>query len=791
MHGLIWSAAAAVAVPAGVEEPKKVEDATARAADEASNDNSDAPAGAVPDEPPAPDAEAQLNAPVAEGSIEVVGVRSADTPNTHVGIDAQRIQQTIAVRNSEDSLKYMPSLFVRKRHIGDTQAPVATRTTGVGASARSLIYADGVLLSALIGNNNTFASPKWGMVAPEEIQRVDVLYGPYAASYPGNAIGTVVNITTRKPTELEASLKAAGSWQRFSQYATKGWYPAYQLAGTVGDRTGRFHWFLSANHVKSKSQPLNYVTVARPTLTSTSGTAVTGFFPDTNRIGQPIYNIGAGGLENQTQHNFKVKLGVDLTDDIDFTWRSGVFLNRTSSNVETYIANASGAPVYSGTVNIEGRAITIPASAFSNNFYELKQRHWMHAATLRQSTPDYTWALIGSLFDFAKDDQRIPSVALPAARDGGAGSLVRMGGTGWKTLDFNASADILQNQDFSAGIHWDRFTLSNRRYSLSDWRSGDPGALIQEARGHTRTVGVFLQDQWTITPDLQLTLGGRYEWWRAFGGRNFSLTPPLDIEQPGRKASAFSPKGSIRWLPADNWTLTLSAGRAVRFPTVSELYQAVTTGVTLTVPNPNLRPEKDTSQELAVEYKLPEGRVRLSLFHETIKDALISQAAPLVPGSTTLFNYVQNVDKTRTYGLELVLDKRNLLPRFDISGSFTLLDPKIASDPVLPAAEGKLIPQVPRRRATLVMTYRPTDKLSLTAAARYSSKLYGTIDNTDFNGHTYQGFEGYFVGDVRAVYKVTPKIDLSVGLENVFDKRYFLFHPFPGRTVTAELSWSL
>jgi iron complex outermembrane recepter protein len=38
---------------------------------------------------------------------------------------------------------------------------------------------------------------------------------------------------------------------------------------------------------------------------------------------------------------------------------------------------------------------------------------------------------------------------------------------------------------------------------------------------------------------------------------------------------------------------------------------------------------------------------------------------------------------------------------------------------------------------------------------------------------------------------VTPKIDLSVGLENVFDKRYFLFHPFPGRTLTAELSWSL
>jgi hypothetical protein len=43
---------------------------------------------------------------------------------------------------------------LRKRHVGDTQAPVTTRTSGVGASARSLVYADGVPLSALIGNNN-------------------------------------------------------------------------------------------------------------------------------------------------------------------------------------------------------------------------------------------------------------------------------------------------------------------------------------------------------------------------------------------------------------------------------------------------------------------------------------------------------------------------------------------------------------------------------------------------------------------------------------------------------------
>src|SRR4051794_29188132 len=170
--------------------------------------------------------------PAPPPTIVVVGTREAahKTPNTKESVDAARLRETVAVRNTEDALRYFPSLLVRKRHIGDTQAPLATRTSGVGASARSLIYADGVLLSALIGNNNNFASPRWGMVSPEEIEGVDVLYGPFSAMYPGNSIGAVVNITTRMPDRLEASATAGGNLQQFRQYATRGDHPAYQLS---------------------------------------------------------------------------------------------------------------------------------------------------------------------------------------------------------------------------------------------------------------------------------------------------------------------------------------------------------------------------------------------------------------------------------------------------------------------------------------------------------------------------------------------------------------------------------
>jgi iron complex outermembrane receptor protein len=315
--------------------------------------------------------------------------------------------------------------------------------------------------------------------------------------------------------------------------------------------------------------------------------------------------------------------------------------------------------------------------------------------------------------------------------------------------------------------------------------------LVQSAAGHTRTLALWTEDDWSVAPRWMLTLGARYEWWRAYGGRNFSASPALDVDQPGRAAHGLSPKVSVRWQPSRQWTLTLSGGRALRFPTVSELYQAISTGPTITVPNPNLNPEKATSAELAIERRIANGSVRVSLFHEGVRDALVSQSAPLVPGSTTLFNFVQNIGRTRTNGIEVVAEKHDLLPRFDLSGSITIADPKTVSDPVFPAAEGKLIPQVPRRKATIVATWRPDDRLSLTAAARYSSRMFGTIDNSDIVGHTYQGFEGYFVADVRVLYKLSQHWSIAAGVENFTDKRYFLFHPFPGRTFTAELHWRL
>lgn len=702
-----------------------------------------------------------------EPEIIVTGQRPHDIappPATAESVDAERIAATVNAVNSEDALRYLPSLLVRKRHIGDTQAPLATRTSGVGASARSLIYADGVLLSALIGNNNSFASPRWGMVAPDEIERIDIIYGPFSAAYPGNSIGAVVNITTRLPDGPEGSVRAVTGIQRFDQYGTHGVFPSFRLAATLGDRTGRLSWFASANHVDSRGQPLAYVTAARPAAAGATGAPPAGAIPDRNRLGADIFVLGAGGLEAQRQDNLKLKLALDVGASTRIVYRDGLFLNRTDSKAATYLSGASG-PAFAGSLNLDGRPVNVPASAFSNNVYRLDERHWMHALSAEGGEARrLQWQAVATLYDFDRDVQRIPSVALPAAAAGGPGSILRLDGTGWRTLDVKARRKADSAHDLAFGTHADTFRLASNRFAAPDWRRGAAGQLVQASRGRTRTLAVWLQDDWSLSRDLKLTLGARYEWWRASDGFNFSLAPALSVDQPERQASGVSPKASLRWLPAEGWSVAASVGQAYRFPTVSELYRAVATGPTVTVPNPSLAPERARSAELAVERSWAGGKLRLSLFGERIRNALISQSTPLVPGSPTLFSFVQNIESVRTRGLELAFEARDVAVHgLHLSGSVTLADPEILRDDGFPAAVGKDLPQVPRRRATLVATWQPDERQSFTLAGRYSSRSFGTIDNSDLVTHTFQGFESYLVFDGRARFRLDRGWEAAFG----------------------------
>ena len=107
------------------------------------------------------------DAPTRElGTVTVTATRPTSLPTqiptTIEGITGDLVAETINATDSEDALKYFPSLLVRKRYIGEyDHAVLATRASGTGNSARSLVYADGILISNLLGNDATF-TPRWG-----------------------------------------------------------------------------------------------------------------------------------------------------------------------------------------------------------------------------------------------------------------------------------------------------------------------------------------------------------------------------------------------------------------------------------------------------------------------------------------------------------------------------------------------------------------------------------------------------------------------------------------------------
>ena len=123
-------------------------------------------------------AQAPTEGPKRDTAIKLAGLNiTAERPNEirtsplqmstlplTASITARKVEETVNLLDTEDAVKYLPSVFLRKRNNGDTQATLATRVWGTSSSARSLIFVDGVPLSALVANNNTVGGPRWGLV---------------------------------------------------------------------------------------------------------------------------------------------------------------------------------------------------------------------------------------------------------------------------------------------------------------------------------------------------------------------------------------------------------------------------------------------------------------------------------------------------------------------------------------------------------------------------------------------------------------------------------------------------
>jgi iron complex outermembrane recepter protein len=756
--------------------------------------------GAQPSSQDAPVADARVAGPATQApptkserpavldAIQVRGLLPTSLirqiPTTMEGITGARIQDTINATDAEDALKYFPSLLVRKRYIGDyDHAVLATRASGTGNSARSLVYADGILLSNLLGNGASF-TPRWGFVTPEEIQRVDVLYGPFSAAYPGNSVGAVVDYVTRTPDRFEAHVKGGYYVEHFKLYGSDDAFPARTLGASVGNRWHALSAWLSVSHLQSDAHPITFATLQANTGIATQGTSVEGAYPGRNPRNQPWYLVGATGQTNTLQDQAKLKLAYDFAPDLRLSYVFGAWNNDTFRDSASYLEDANGQPVYSGDVLVDGRNYTLAPTAISLQRAEL--RHRIHGVSLKRSNGgrwDYSFAL--SRYEYERDRLRSPIVARPVADTGGAGRIADSDGTGWSTASAMMTWRPTPAHVVEFGVQEDAFKLSTLVSDTEDWIRGAAQERFSAFAGRTELRSVYAQDSWRWAPKWKSVLGARAERWVAADGSLADADSLLVF--PRRRELAISPKAAVEFAPTKAWSIKASIGRAIRFPTVSELYQGSIVADAIVNNDPDLKPERSTTSELSWVRRSSHGRWRATLFHEQTRDALYSQTNVTVMPNVTS---IQNVGAIRTTGAELSADFTGVgLDDLDLAGSVTFADSIIRENANFPASVGHWQPRVPRWRANLLATYHTGAHWSFTGGVRYSGRQFNTLDNTDPNSYAYTGTSPFLVVDGRVRYQHDLNWSMAFGVDNLTNRTYWNFHPYNQRTWIAELKY--
>lgn len=730
-------------------------------------------------------------------TISVTETRSqvgTNVPNSTASKTASDLEAQ-NIFNPEDALRYLPSTTVRKRYFGDRNANIGGRSFGVLEPGRALVYVDGYLISTFMGR---FDAPRWYMVNNEAIERVDMLYGPYSAIYPGNSIGTTISITERKPQGLEASASLKYNRQSFSEYGTSDAYEGTMASARLAAKLDSGLWYaLGLQHQDVTGHPMGFANAVRgaagqfsPTLTGS--TRVTGITYDKDPSGLDRAVFGATTIDHTVQDTVNLRLGYDLSATQALEGRVSYWQNKSTITNQTYLTDAAGRPVWTGKVNDGRYLFDLKTNAFLPSVRDEANRQLGFTWKTKHATG---WNASVVLTDFAitSDINRQATASQPASDLGGAGTATRRDGTGWNTFEVQSTytpskGDFGDGQHaLTFGLHRNQYRLNNVVNDATDWRNNET-TLNQKYTGQTQVTALYAQDAWQLSPDVVLTAGVRQEQFESSEGyQSFSSTNT--ITYPTRSLSATSPKLSLAWAARDELLLKVSAGQGTRFPNVDELFNGTKSGTSIAVNDPNLRPERSTSLELSAETYFDKHTLRTSLFRDDVADTILKQSDATVTPSVTR---VSNVDRVVTNGLEVVWEVRDVgLKGLNVSANATWANARVAENAAQPAQVGMNWIRIPKQRYTVQTTYRPNDQWLFSGAWRWAGRQYSTALNTDSHPDVYGGTSSVSQIDVHTAWKFNKEWTWSAGIDNLTNAQAWQAHSLPQRSFQTELRYSL
>lgn len=335
------------------------------------------------------------------------------------------------------------------------------------------------------------------------------------------------------------------------------------------------------------------------------------------------------------------------------------------------------------------------------------------------------------------------------------------------------------------------------------------------------TMGLYAQDNWLVSDQWSITLGGRYD------RQQLKIAPDLIYLDPNldgayktapspQTAQAFSPKlGATRRFDGG---YALSAAynfgfRAPPYDSVNYGFDNTQEGYT-TVPNPDLKAERSRGPEIKLERRGEGGHWSLSVYRTDYDDfmEMITLCDPFNPlpsdppicaanPGVSVYQFI-NLPQAWIHGFEGQAVLR-LSPRWRLRATLTYAKGR--------DFEANPLNSIDPLNGVLGVAYvRPSWEMdaSLTLV---KGKSEADARKTE-TGSVYRQFltKGYGVLDLRAHWRFTKSGRLSIGLLNVFDRKYVQWadvpvrdqahiadsgtgpdrYTQPGRNVTVSLSYS-
>ncbi|MBT7408127.1 MAG: TonB-dependent receptor, partial [Methylococcales bacterium] len=621
--------------------------------------------------------------------------------------------------------------------------------------------------------------------------------GPFSAEYSGNAMGGVVNITTRNPTKQRIVFQGTLFSQEYNQLSTDERYNGSKFFASYENKIGDLGVFFSLNHLANNGHPQSQFASQKTTFNASSS-VVTGAINGVNEYGQDTIYYGDSGSEQVVTDLYKLKLNYDFKN---FQLR-GILAyenrDKEQNDLNNYLRDASGNPIFEDKVTFNGETFktsSFGASAFQERAEERRSLLLGLGISGNLGESDWLFDIYATDFNILQDEAirtgRNPAdPTFASANASFKGRFTEYDNTGWQTLDVQTGTESLGGNDsmrLSLGIHYSHYELMIKPFRY-DSVSNIQGKTRGVSGGETSTIAFFAQWGWEFVSDWDLALGLRYEKWQ---GRNGFFDNDSDgvltgsENHPDRDENGISPKFSLAHFLTDSITVRYSVAKALRFPLVEELYQNVDETSEKSVANAGLKPEDGLHHNLMLEKKVKKGFVRLNFFHEEIKDVIFSQNVTL-SGNVNVRTFLP-VDKVTTSGIEFIFNQSKVMnSKLNTRFNMSYIDSEITKNTLDTSIEGKDFPRMPHLRANLIVNYPLMDNLEIAGSFRYASNSYGDLDNSDNVDNVFGAQDDYLFVNARTNWEFSQSTSFSLGIDNIFNETAYVHHPWPSRTVFLE-----